>query len=114
MAAGYQEDVPSPTFNLVQVYQGADVDVWHFDLYRLKQAKDVFELGIEQALEEAITLIEWPEKLAGLLPPESLSIHLDLGEKDNERTAGIEIAKNWAHRLDAEHIRQAVAGGGHD
>ena len=51
------EDVPSPTFTLVQMYEGANGDIWHFDLYRLDKPEDAFELGIEDAFADGISLI---------------------------------------------------------
>ena len=68
---GYQEDVPSPTFTLVQTYED-DPDIWHFDLYRLSHPDEAIELGIEEAFETAICLIEWPDRLADLAPKSAL------------------------------------------
>jgi tRNA threonylcarbamoyladenosine biosynthesis protein TsaE len=81
--------IPSPTFPLLCVYtsphlssaaaqEGAlqDVDVYHYDLYRITQADDLIELGLEDALAHAITLVEWPERAAGLWPASALQIEL--------------------------------------
>ncbi len=57
------EDVPSPTFTLVQTYAAARAPIWHFDLFRLSHADEAIELGIEDAFAEGIVLIEWPERL---------------------------------------------------
>lgn len=70
---GWAEDVPSPTFTLVQVYQ-ADVELWHADLYRLNHPDEVFELGLEQAFETAISLIEWPDRLGPYAPTGALRL----------------------------------------
>ena len=59
-------DVPSPTFTLVQVYEESPVPVYHFDLYRLAEADEVYEIGWEEALSEGICLIEWPSRLGYL------------------------------------------------
>lgn len=75
-ARGDTEEVVSPTFTLVQVYDAPDVPIWHFDLYRLEKAEDAFELGLEEALAGAITLIEWPERLGPLLPAARLDVTL--------------------------------------
>lgn len=56
------EDVPSPTFTLVQFYE-ADPPVAHFDLYRLSSPEEAFEIGLDEALDEGCALIEWPERL---------------------------------------------------
>jgi tRNA threonylcarbamoyladenosine biosynthesis protein TsaE len=113
-AAGYEEEVPSPTFNLVQTYEGADADIWHFDLYRLERPEEAFELGIEQALDEAISLIEWPEKITGLLPREMLLINLRHGASDDERQVQIDLCGEWADRIDAEELSRSFSAHDHD
>ncbi|WP_045679993.1 tRNA (adenosine(37)-N6)-threonylcarbamoyltransferase complex ATPase subunit type 1 TsaE [Martelella endophytica] len=64
-------EVPSPTFTLVQVYDGAP-PLYHFDLYRLGDPGELIELGLDEALEEGISLIEWPERGEGYLPEDAL------------------------------------------
>jgi tRNA threonylcarbamoyladenosine biosynthesis protein TsaE len=73
---GQQEDVPSPTFTLVQVYD-ADVEIWHADLYRLSHPDEVWELGLDDAFDRAITLVEWPDRLGAHLPPDALRLRLE-------------------------------------
>ena len=73
---GEAEEVPSPTFTLVQTYRGAP-EIWHADLYRLGHPDEVLELGLEEAYETAICLIEWPERL-GHLPANPIRLRLDL------------------------------------
>lgn len=90
-------DVPSPTFTLVEVYDFPALSVWHFDLYRLKQPEDAWELGLEQALGEAASLIEWPERLGRLLPARRLEIRLQ-SEGDGRR-AELAGSADWAERL---------------
>ena len=68
-------EVPSPTFTLVQTYDYPAGEIWHFDLYRLKDPDEVYELGWEEALVGAISIIEWPERLGYLLPAHRLDIH---------------------------------------
>lgn len=67
-------EVPSPTFTLVQVYETGGPPVWHFDLYRLERPEDALELAIEEAFAEAVSLIEWPDRLGGLMPTDWLEI----------------------------------------
>ena len=83
---GRMEDVPSPTFTLVQTYQ-ADVEIWHADLYRLSHPDEVAELGLEDAFTQAICLIEWPDRLGYLLPPDA--IRLVLSNKHDGRVVEI-------------------------
>ena len=68
--------VPSPTFTLVEVYDTPRGVFWHFDLYRLEAPDQVFELGWEEARADGITLVEWPERLGGLLPGQRLTVTL--------------------------------------
>lgn len=81
-ALGIVEEVPSPTFNLVFVYDTNNVPVWHFDFYRLSDAREVYELGFEDALEEGITLIEWPQRILGLLPNDRIDILISVDSSE--------------------------------
>jgi len=72
------EDVPSPTFTLVQFYEGPRLKVAHFDLYRLTDPDEAYEIGLDEALDEGAALIEWPERLAGRLPADRLDIEIAL------------------------------------
>jgi tRNA threonylcarbamoyladenosine biosynthesis protein TsaE len=97
------DDVPSPTFTLVQTYPVAlsdgPAELWHFDLYRLDRPDQVYELGIEDALAEGVSLIEWPELATGLLPKESLlTIELQI-MAGQARRALIEGGAMWRDRL---------------
>ncbi|HEX6841721.1 MAG TPA: tRNA (adenosine(37)-N6)-threonylcarbamoyltransferase complex ATPase subunit type 1 TsaE [Stellaceae bacterium] len=94
------EEVPSPTFTLVEVYAFAGrPPVWHFDLYRLTAPEQSWELGIEDALAEGISLIEWPERLGRLLPEEHLLLGLEPGAQPTARVARLEATAEWAQRL---------------
>lgn len=68
------EEVPSPTFTLVQSYEGEGLTIAHFDLYRLASADEVHELGLDEALEAGAAVIEWPERLGARLPADRLDI----------------------------------------
>ncbi len=78
LTATPQQEVPSPTFTLVQTYDSAQGEIWHFDLYRLQNPDEVYELGWEEALGSAISIIEWPTRLGDLLPPDRIDIHFTL------------------------------------
>lgn len=68
--------VPSPTFTLVEVYETPHGSFWHFDLYRLEAPEQVFELGWEEARADGVALVEWAERLGGLLPHDRLTVRL--------------------------------------
>ena len=72
------EEVPSPTFTLVQFYEGARLSVAHFDLYRLSDPDEAYEIGLDEALETGCAVIEWPERLGGRLPADRLDIEIAL------------------------------------
>lgn len=94
-----REEVPSPTFTLLQIYERHPAPVWHFDLYRLERPEDVTELGFEDALPEAISLIEWPERLGSLLPTDRLEVHLAFGAVPQGRRATLIAGGSWPRRL---------------
>ena len=95
-----EEDVPSPTFTLVQIYDRPAGRIWHFDLYRLKQANEAIELDIEDAFAEGISLIEWPERLGSLLPAERLDVALDFLAEPQARAVTLTGRGRWAGLLD--------------
>lgn len=98
LAGDPQLIVPSPTFTLVETYDTAHGTIWHFDLYRLERAQDAYELGTEDAFAQGISLIEWPERLGGLLPQRRLDIALS--QRGDARSAAIDGADGWMERLD--------------
>lgn len=90
------EDVPSPTFTLVQFYEGSRFPLAHFDLYRLERADEAFEIGLDEALEEGAAVIEWPGRLGGRLPPDRLDI--DIAINGEGRTARLSPHGAWKGR----------------
>ncbi len=76
------QDVPSPTFTLVQFYEGPRLKVAHFDLYRLTNAEEAYEIGLDEALDDGAAVIEWPERLAGHLPADRLDVEIALLPED--------------------------------
>lgn len=96
------EDVPSPTFTLVQVYDGAHSEIWHADLYRLTAPDEVVELGLTDAFEDAICLVEWPDRLADLKPDTALSLTFSLTAAEDERHLEITAtAPRWGELLES-------------
>ena len=74
------EEVPSPTFTLVQFYDGPRLKVAHFDLYRLSNPDEAYEIGLDEALDEGAAVIEWPQRLQGRLPADRLDVEIGLEE----------------------------------
>jgi tRNA threonylcarbamoyladenosine biosynthesis protein TsaE len=99
-ALGGSGEVTSPTFSLVQVYELSRINVYHFDLYRIENSEEIFELGIEDAFAEGISLIEWPDRMATYLPPERLDIFFSNGLDENaRRVLLVGHGENWVNRL---------------
>ncbi|ARC87182.1 tRNA (adenosine(37)-N6)-threonylcarbamoyltransferase complex ATPase subunit type 1 TsaE [Rhodovulum sp. MB263] len=94
------EDVPSPTFTLVQTYEAGEFEIWHADLYRLGHPQEVMELGLDEAFDTALCLIEWPDRLGDLAPPGALRLALAPGGTETLRHASFTAAGSvWADRL---------------
>jgi tRNA threonylcarbamoyladenosine biosynthesis protein TsaE len=102
-ALGGSEEVPSPTFTLCQVYELSPAPVWHFDLYRIARPADALELGLEEALAEGISLIEWPERLGPLLPAERLGLRFAFAEDE-----AVRIVTMTAHGPAAARLAESV------
>ena len=79
------EDVPSPTFTLVQTYDTPAGELWHADLYRLTHISEIEELGLTEAFENDICLVEWPDRLGPLAPDQALSLTFEPGETEEAR-----------------------------
>ena len=109
-----EDDVPSPTFTLVQHYALADgTPLWHLDLYRIDDAQDAMALGLDDAFVDAVCLIEWPDRLKKFLPKTNLSIHLyadetadvpndtpdDAEPVPSVRFADVVAPPHWADRI---------------
>lgn len=79
------QEITSPTFNLVHTYDSKIGKIWHFDLYRLKNIDEIYELGIEDAFSSGISIIEWPEIIEDLLPENAINIYLSFSEEEGFR-----------------------------
>ncbi|PYE84626.1 tRNA (adenosine(37)-N6)-threonylcarbamoyltransferase complex ATPase subunit type 1 TsaE [Pseudoroseicyclus aestuarii] len=98
-------EVPSPTFTLVQVYETPDLELWHADLYRLSDPSELDELGLVEAMDAALSLVEWPQKLGALLPETALTLSLHPSPEagtgaDAPRMLQISGADSWRARLE--------------
>jgi tRNA threonylcarbamoyl adenosine modification protein YjeE len=94
---GEMIDVPSPTFNLVHTYESKKGPLWHFDLYRLREEEELFDVGIEEALVDGILLIEWPKKGGRVLPNPTLELNFSFG-KDDTRLLEIRPSQKFLER----------------
>lgn len=97
-AAGAAVEVPSPTFNIVLTYAAAPAQVWHFDLYRIADPAELWELGVEEAFATGISLVEWPERLGDQVPADALWLRLETLADGSRRIAAFGDAA-WAARL---------------
>lgn len=86
------EDVPSPTYTLVQTYEGRQVEIWHADLYRLIDPSEIIELGLIDAFSSALCLVEWPERLKDFEPKNALGLAFEVGDHEDQRT----VAMSWS------------------
>lgn len=83
---GIDEIITSPTFTIIQEYRNCKIPLYHFDVYRLQDELELMDLGYEEYFYgEGVTIIEWADKIQGLLPAELISININYGEKDGQR-----------------------------
>ena len=95
------EDVPSPTYTLVQSYAGPACEIWHADLYRLGDPAEVIELGLTEAFETAICLVEWPDRLGDLAPSTALTLDFAPGLDEETRHLALSWSDpRWTARLE--------------
>ncbi len=106
---GQDEEVPSPTFTLAQLYQSnqdKNLKIWHFDLYRLEVPEEVFELGMDEAWTSGgVSLIEWPHKIGGYMPLVRLDISIDIANNKEGKPLAREVrlvgyGADWIKRLE--------------
>ncbi|MCG6558655.1 tRNA (adenosine(37)-N6)-threonylcarbamoyltransferase complex ATPase subunit type 1 TsaE [Ruegeria sp. 1NDH52C] len=97
------EDIPSPTFTLVQVYNSTRGEIWHSDLYRLTGLDEIEELGLSEAFSDAITLVEWPDRLGPLTPDHALHLHFETDPQDElkRRLTLSWTDPKWTTRIEA-------------
>ena len=95
-ALGYERDVPSPSFAIVQPYEDLDPPVWHVDLYRIEDASELEELGLD-ASAEAVLIVEWPERAGERAWLRALALSLEFGQA-GERILTAKVPPSWEGR----------------
>lgn len=93
--------VPSPTFNLIQIFETGCGPVWHVDLYRLRSPEEWAELGLEEAFLSAICLVEWPDHLNTFWKSQGLELRFSMDHHTGNRTLIYSGEKEWARRFEA-------------
>ncbi len=99
------EEVPSPTFTLIQLYDGPAFPLAHLDLYRLKRPEEAWELGLDDALADGAAVVEWPERLGDDLPADRLQVALaSVADAEDPGAAGRRLARlegfgAWTQRV---------------
>jgi tRNA threonylcarbamoyladenosine biosynthesis protein TsaE len=94
---GFEGDVASPTFPIVQPYDHLSPPVWHVDLYRIEDAAEIEELALDEALEDAALIVEWPERLGAALWPHALRLVLRR-QGEGARALTAEVPAAWGER----------------
>lgn len=95
------EEVPSPTYTLLQIYHGREFQIAHFDLYRLEDPGEIDELGLDEALMDGAVIIEWPQRLCDRQPADRLSIEIEPTPDGEARVATLQFHGAWeGRRLD--------------
>lgn len=95
-ALGHRGEVPSPSFAIVQPYDELDPPVWHVDLYRVEDASEIEELGLDSAAD-AVLLVEWPERAGERAWPDALRLSLEFGQ-DAARSLTARVPPAWEER----------------
>ena len=94
---GAETEVPSPTFTIVQSYEGGAAEIWHCDLYRLDSSQEAEELGLEAAFDNCICLVEWPDRLGSMSPPNAFTLKFDVVH--DRRSVTLFGPKEWVEKI---------------
>ena len=100
-ALGHGGEVPSPSFAIVQPYETIDPPLWHVDLYRIEQASEIAELGLESVSDEGVIAVEWPERAGAGAWPDALRLSLDFAPNGARRLTA-QVPAAWEARWPPE------------
>lgn len=107
-ALGVTEPVTSPTFTIVQEYEG-HIPVAHVDVYRLDRFQELHDLGFDEFVEDRVTLVEWGDVVAPALPADRVEVHLMLAARDDDRSLTVTAqGARWVER--GARLKDALAG----
>lgn len=95
-ALGHEGEVPSPSFSIIQPYEDLDPPVWHVDLYRLEDPRELEEIGLDSATD-AVLLVEWPERAGDGAWADALQLTLDVIDPTN-RSLTAKVPAAWESR----------------
>lgn len=96
-ALGHQGEVPSPSFAIVQPYETLHPPIWHVDLYRIENASDLEELGLEDIRMDGVLIVEWPDHAGREAWPEALALSLEVAD-NGARALTAEVPTSWEGR----------------
>lgn len=96
-ALGHKGEVPSPSFAIVQPYDALNPPVWHVDLYRIENAADLYELGLNDIRQDGVLIIEWPEHAGPDAWPQALALSLQVSD-NGSRALTAEVPASWEGR----------------
>lgn len=97
-ALGHDDEVPSPSFAIVQLYDDLALPLWHVDLYRIAHRSEMDELGLETVLGDGVLVVEWPEHAGeGAWPPTALALSL-APQEDGSRVLTATPGQGWEDR----------------
>lgn len=101
---GLDEDVPSPTYTIVQTYRAGELEIWHADLFRISDPSEVAELGLDDAFDQAVCLVEWPDRLAGTELGNCARIRFEIADGSGE---GRMLSVRTDTRLGRDIVKEA-------
>lgn len=96
-ALGHKGEVPSPSFAIVQPYEALNPPIWHVDLYRIENASDLDELGLDDIREDGVLIVEWPDHNGARMWPEALALSLEVAD-NGARALTADVPASWEGR----------------